>query len=625
MNEIANITELFKKFKLDEIVEIFEKIESEEIYKLLKIINKKINLVDQRPKKNNKLKRDFLTKLKNYFIEREMKTNFFDAIEFLESSYSSLLSKRSDIIGSFSSEYVLAVIFIDMHFFFLKFEEDSRNILKNAKNQKEVLEGINNLSGDKFFSDNIINDISKLITNNIKIECWDNSWFCEKTGIAVLPQNILEIFYNPEIIHTTREFNKKLYENTGLWDIVQELDFQFRLLEEEISFEKNNYIKISNINGSKLEDYAQISRERFQALILNNTLIALEMLGDTNQNLLLIEAVNFKQLLSINIYDSIEYLGLTVIEWIKCFNLLRSFNYMVDCPVVVSENDLIYYFELININSDKCKKFLSSLTFNKDSPDIFDSPIIMFDNNKYLIIPFGLLAPNFINIISSIISKKKLSFKDKGSNFENTCYLFFKDMEHIFSYKCTSPNLNIDDAPYQIDILLEWDNYIFIIECKNRSIPNTLPTSLSAFYEKMDEYTEQVTRFLNIIEKYPERFNLNISNKIIVPVILNSLPFSLDFTYKGIIYTDFSIVNRFFESKDIYLQSYGKKQGRKNIKVLHEQWNGEHPTAKDFYNTITSSYYISEAKGRIKSVNTEHKLDDKTIILERRIITCGEF
>lgn len=620
MINIKKITEFFEKFEIDNIILKLEEMKDEEIYDLLRYINKNINLINQRKKNNSKQKKEFLNQLKNYFIQRGLKTNFFEAIEFFENSYNYILKKRSDLVENFTSEYILSVIFYHMHELFLEFKYKKYFIIKNAKSQNELLAGIDNPYGDKFFDDNFIDNISNILTNNIIIESW-GKWFYNQDDRIILPESILEFFYKPDLIHTNIEFNRKIYENTGLWSIIKEMDSTFRLLEEEIIFEKDKYIKITNLRDGKLEEYALFAREKAQRIMLHNGLMTHQVLGEIDENKILIEAINFKDLLSIDIYDGTEYLGLTIVEWIKTFTLLKSFCYMTDHPVILSKNELIYYFNLININCDKCEKILNTLAFHKNSVDIFDSPIITFENDKYLVIPFGLIAPNFINIISSIIYKRKLSFKDKGEKFEDNCFYFFKKMEDQYGYRCTSPYLKINDDEYQIDVLLEWDDYIFIIECKNRSIPNTLANSLYDFRERMDEYSKQLMRFLNAIVEYPHEFKLNITNKKIVPVILNSLPFSLDYEFNGIVFTDFSVVNKFFDSKNIYLQVYGKDCGKINVGILHEQWESDLPNAFDFYKNIKSSYYIKEARSRLNIINTEHIIDGKIVVFDRKIMT----
>jgi hypothetical protein len=81
---------------------------------------------------------------------------------------------------------------------------------------------------------------------------------------------------------------------------------------------------------------------------------------------------------------------------------------------------------------------------------------------------------------------------------------YFKSLESVFKFKCSAPSKKINGEQYQFDIIVEWDDYIFLFECKNRSIPNTMPTSISNFREKIDEYLYQVNRLKCGLVKHSE-------------------------------------------------------------------------------------------------------------------------
>ncbi|MEG1313762.1 MAG: hypothetical protein RSD40_05560 [Bacilli bacterium] len=332
----------------------------------------------------------------------------------------------------------------------------------------------------------------------------------------------------------------------------------------------------------------------------------------------LIQLKQVSTLLHIDIDSDQEYDGLTIREWINSFYLLRNIILQSDNPIILSDDEIMGLFNEIHVNEEKCKKVINSLLFKKGTPDIFDTPIVKFEGGLNLLISFGLNSPNMINIISSILSKKELALKNKGENFEQNAFNLFKNLEDKFKFKCTSPNKKINGEQYQFDILIEWDDLIFIFECKNRSIPNTSPTSLSNFREKIDEYTHQVNRLKNGLIQHSKDFSIDISSKKIVSVILNSLSFSLDFNIDGVVFTDFSIISRFFSER--YLTKNIIDRGDIKKENIYDQWNGELPRAIDFLNFISVPFQVVETKKRFIRSETKHDVIGYNLIVNRSFI-----
>lgn len=428
--------------------------------------------------------------------------------------------------------------------------------------------------------------------------------------------NILKVHKSSEKKHL--DLIEGLSKNTGLWDIVEEADFYFRLLKEDVIFGDDNSITISNINDCKFLEYASIANERTSRMILNN-IIKMEGGNKSSEvDFIYHEKIKFLTLLHIDIDSDQEYDGLTIREWINSFYLLRNIILQSDNPIVLSDDELMRLFNEIHVNEEKCKKVINSLLFKKGTPDIFDTPIVKFEGGLNLLISFGLNSPNMINIISSILSKKELALKNKGENFEKNAFDLFKNLENKFNFKCTSPNKKINGEQYQFDILIEWDDLIFIFECKNRSIPNTLPKSLSNFREKIDEYTHQVNRLKNGLFQHSKEFSIDISSKKILPVILNSLSFSLDFDMDGVVFTDFSIISKFFSER--YLTKNTIDRGDIKKENIYDQWNSELPRAIDFLNFISAPFQVVEAKKRFIHSETKHDVIGYNLIVNRSFI-----
>ncbi|WP_410566992.1 hypothetical protein [Acinetobacter sp. H1(2024)] len=621
MYEFKELVEYAETYNFENFEKLFKKLcTSVDPIIILKEINKKVNFIDQRPKKTSTLKNDFLMKINGLLKEEGIENNLVETIKFFEAAYADILLKRDEIKGDTSSEYIIAAIIVAVYIsnYNLKLHLDS--ILNNCNSFHEKMYLNQGPLGENINPDNFINALSKILTNNINIECYTNNWFEKKSGgIAILPKEILkilEVYDASEKKHI--DIVKNLSVNTGLWDILEEADFHFRLLKEDIVFCDNGSITISNNNDSKFLKYASIANERISRMILNN-IVKMNNINKKGKNYFIYqEKIKFSLLLHVDIDNDQEYDGLTVKEWINSFYLLRDITLKSDSPIILSDDELVELFSQIHVNEEKCKKVINSLLFKKGTPDIFDTPIVKFEGGLNLLISFGLNSPNMINIISSILSKKELALKNKGENFEANAFNLFKKLEKKFNFRCSSPNRKINGEQYQYDIVIEWDDLIFIFECKNRSIPSTLPTSISSFREKIDEYTYQVNRLKYALSQNPNEFSIDITSKKIVPVIMNSLSFSLDFEIDGVIFTDFSIISRFFSER--YLTKNVIKKGHIKKENIYDQWNGKLPRAIDFLNFISNPFQVVEAKKRFIYSETKHDIIGHSLIIDRSFI-----
>jgi hypothetical protein len=110
-------------------------------------------------------------------------------------------------------------------------------------------------------------------------------------------------------------------------------------------------------------------------------------------------------------------------------------------------------------------------------------------------------------------------------------------------------------------------------------------------------------------------FKIDISSKEIIPIILNSLPFSLDFNINDVIFTDFSIISRFFSTR--YINKIMKSKNVVGLEKTYDQWGGKLPKANNFLNYISDPYQIFEIKNQIISYKTEHYILDYKLIFNR--------
>jgi hypothetical protein len=96
---------------------------------------------------------------------------------------------------------------------------------------------------------------------------------------------------------------------------------------------------------------------------------------------------------------------------------------------------------------------------------------------------------------------------------------------------------------YEYDVVLCWDNYVFVFECKSRSLSGHHPVQAYHFGLEMRSGAKQVKRLANALRDNPdilrEKMQVNVANKIILPCVLNAMPFSRNGKVDSVYFTEF--------------------------------------------------------------------------------------
>ena len=469
-----------------------------------------------------------------------------------------------------------------------------------------------------------IEELSKVFYMNLIISSHENNWFNKQSLESIVPFELLTIEENESEIIEKAEISQHLFLNSGLWDITEDLDFRLRFFKNEIVIDEKKIIHTSQI-WEDLGNYALIAKTRLERLIVQQTfeasiaLYKIALLNEDDLNYLSIAAL-FENLYYIDITKDNElYKNLTINEWVKSLQALREIS-KTEGFTLINYDIFFKVLEKYGIPKSKNRIVLENFTFRSTSKDLYNTPILRFSNNHILVFPLTMFAPNIFTIISSIFSDNNLAIEDKGYDFEDYVFSFLKEQDSkIENFNVTQPTFKNNDGEFQYDAIIEWENYIFIIECKNRSTPDTTAMSLKDFKEKSEKYINQLLRLRRGLLSYPKKHNISIKDKIIVPILLNSLPFSLDYTISDIYFLDFSSFSKFFRSKDIYMKSAFKGEV-KNEKIIHSNWSSDKPCIEDFIRFIENPFHVSQLKSNIKKFTTTHTIGNYEISLDRKYI-----
>ena len=105
---------------------------------------------------------------------------------------------------------------------------------------------------------------------------------------------------------------------------------------------------------------------------------------------------------------------------------------------------------------------------------------------------------------------------------------------------------------FDFDVLVRWDPYLFLLECKSRSLSGPSKVASVNFLREVNTQIGQVHRLAKGLNDYPDILERHMgqgaSALTLVPCVLNALPFAageMDRVY----FTDASGIGRLFESE----------------------------------------------------------------------------
>lgn len=270
-------------------------------------------------------------------------------------------------------------------------------------------------------------------------------------------------------------------------------------------------------------------------------------------------------------------------EWIRGYASLHLIigSKAKETPLATYElAELEEHFLNFGIPEAQIPTLIGHLTFDRNSRDLYDSPLIRYQGDKFVILTEAFKASNLPNVILSRLSSLETQFDQKGKGFEKKVVKFLKEG----GYNCEATDFSYNGAPYEYDALLLLDDTLFLIECKNRTLSGNHAVSARRYANFVGETIEQIKRLEFGLNARPEivesLFDRKLAELTIVLVILNSLTYSSP-ALNGVYNTDYSAFSKFFNDKTITASAY---QGGKRIerKVLQHLWKGDRPTAEEF-------------------------------------------
>ncbi|MDU7492292.1 MULTISPECIES: nuclease-related domain-containing protein [Morganellaceae] len=317
-----------------------------------------------------------------------------------------------------------------------------------------------------------------------------------------------------------------------------------------------------------------------------------------------------------------KYGKLTLIEWIIGYSELSKYakENIKTQTLILSKKEI---FNLINNrlnSSEKTYLLIDYLTFNKKSKDLFDSPLVKVKGGLYYLCKPSLVTISIDEAILSTFATFNIATDKKGYKFEE----FMNENLERLNLNHSPLKFKINDEEYEYDCILVLDSRVFILEYKNRTPTKNYINSIVNKKSDLYDYIEQVKRLrdglINNPQKFKEKFDEDLDNYEIIPVVLFNHTFTHPKTEDNVYITDSSIFLRFF--KKPYISMDILKDGKEyNIYKSDKFWLGESPTSSELLtymeNPPQTKLFINKLKydERYYPIDHENMLTGNDLII----------
>jgi hypothetical protein len=285
---------------------------------------------------------------------------------------------------------------------------------------------------------------------------------------------------------------------------------------------------------------------------------------------------------------------------------------------VVGSEMLLAELTRCGLSAEAATEFISRATFKRSSRDLYDQPLIRLQDGTFIVFGFSLLHADLSKTLLSSLSNEKLSFQGRGKPFEQSTIDLLR--RNGFDARTLKVRRGPDKAEYDYDVTFVWGDYVFFIECKNRSIPHGNPVAMFNFNNELKSHRSQVDRLMRGLTEFPDILTKDYPaavGKMPVFCVLNSLPYSLGLS-DGIYFIDESLLGRFFKSGSFGFVVSPLRPPADDEPILrsevHRVWSGDRPTVEDFIRYIGSPPQLAIAVASYSTSARAVWLSDRVIL-----------
>jgi hypothetical protein len=255
--------------------------------------------------------------------------------------------------------------------------------------------------------------------------------------------------------------------------------------------------------------------------------------------------------------DTTQYRGLRLVEWLRGYATLQQ---LVAAPyevgdhrpelllVEIERSDLIKRLQRVGLRGDKANSFINLVSFDKLTRDLFDTPVLCTGSSTVFLYGPSLVGGLPAQTTLSRLACLKQSLTVRGKAFEKAMLAFMKAQ----GLDVHTTTVRRGREEYDYDLLVRWDERIFLFECKSRSLSGN--NLIASYYDALEIGSQvgQVTRLVEGLKLHPDildgLFGPGASELELIPSVLNALPMSVPQPIGGVYFTDASALTRLFHS-----------------------------------------------------------------------------
>jgi len=374
------------------------------------------------------------------------------------------------------------------------------------------------------------------------------------------------------------------------------------------------------------QNLAELSFETFAHERAAGISAPVKLLPDQFVNLQEVNSAAFlSTILGVDVHgDAKSYSGLRIVEWLRGYCTLSEIaTENIEKGRSATERNLVWFKagELeeklvgMGLSLDSSKNFVTNTTFRTRSADLFDCPLLRFsDDSTVLFAPAAVHADPGAVTYSNLVSLQD-KLEGKGKRFEDAVLKFFTEK----GFKPYSVQATRNGEQFEIDVIVPWNEYLFVFECKNRGLSGLHPIQSYYFREERTAFIQQVRRQVRGLLEYPD-MSINASGidpgaKTIVPCILYALPYAEIGPIDGVYIADWSSLSRFFKNRYIRAKQPYELYGRGRLlhrTALYSFWSGEEPAPEDLLQQLSNPVQIRIVRSRMQRIESVFIVDESS-------------
>jgi hypothetical protein len=299
-----------------------------------------------------------------------------------------------------------------------------------------------------------------------------------------------------------------------------------------------------------------------------------------------------EQYLAYDVRDDMERPGgLRLVEWVRGYCVLMSLaRGSIPGGMMRTRAGWQDFFGKYGLSLEASETLISSLTFRRSSRDLFDHPFIHLADGRLRLFATALRVLNVPLVVLSTLSQRSIQLKRKGKAFEEVVRQTFDDA----GVKAYAFKARRNGEEYEYDAVVPWGDTLFVLECKNMSLPFGSKVQMHYFDLSTASHIKQLKRLEGALRDYPDIIGDNLPPEAatmkIVPVLLNCFPYSAPGLSDGVYLYDYSALARFFTSAEIMVKSASTGKGVVEFPTGVRLWAGDSPTANDLIEQLELSH-----------------------------------